>query len=67
MIIICVYEFYLHVTDAPSLPAPSYIDLDPIRFGNLITEIPLEPMRAHRVLGSLINISSTLNSGGEPG
>lgn len=52
---------------SPWLPLLSYRDLDPKRFGNSITETPLEPTRAHRVPGSLINISSTSNRGGEEG
>lgn len=59
--------FYLHVTPSPLPALLSYRDLDPIRLGNLITETPLEPTRAHRVPGSLINISSTSNRGGEQG
>lgn len=61
------YYIYLHVMPPPSRLQLSYRDLNPNRLGNLITETPLEPTRAHIVPGSLINISSTSNKGGEPG
>lgn len=52
---------------SPWLPLPSYRYLDPKRFGNSITATPLKPIRAHRVPGSLINISFTSNKGGKEG